>query len=59
MICSSHEPNDPILCGGATVFNPLLACNVRPTDRGGVIGLGGLSHLALQSLPASWARSTS
>ncbi len=43
----------PLFCGGATVFNPLLACNVRPTDRVGVIGLGGLGHLALQFL-AKW-----
>lgn len=43
----------PLFCGGATVFNPLVACNVRPTDRVGVIGLGGLGHLALQFL-AKW-----
>jgi uncharacterized zinc-type alcohol dehydrogenase-like protein len=30
------------------VFNPLLEAGVRPTDRVGVIGIGGLGHMALQ-----------
>ncbi len=38
----------PLLCGGITVFNPLVQFDVRPTDRVGVIGIGGLGHLALQ-----------
>jgi alcohol/geraniol dehydrogenase (NADP+) len=40
----------PLLCGGITVFNPILQFDVRPTDRVGVIGIGGLGHLALQFL---------
>lgn len=40
----------PLFCGGITVFNPLLQFGVRPTDRVGVIGIGGLGHLALQFL---------
>ena len=40
----------PLLCGGITVFNPLLQCGVLPTHRVGVIGIGGLGHLALQFL---------
>ena len=35
-------------CGGATVFNVLDMYNVRPTQRVGIIGLGGLGHLAVQ-----------
>jgi alcohol/geraniol dehydrogenase (NADP+) len=38
----------PLLCGGITVFNPLVQFDVRPTDRLGVIGIGGLGHMALQ-----------
>ncbi len=38
----------PLLCGGITVFNPLVQFDVKPTDRVGVIGIGGLGHLALQ-----------
>ncbi|MEE9171052.1 MAG: NAD(P)-dependent alcohol dehydrogenase [bacterium] len=37
----------PLLCGGATVFSPLHQY-VKPTMRVGVIGIGGLGHLALQ-----------
>jgi uncharacterized zinc-type alcohol dehydrogenase-like protein len=38
----------PLFCGGITVFNPLIQFNVRPTQRIGVIGIGGLGHMALQ-----------
>lgn len=38
----------PLMCGGATVFNALHAFNVQPTDRVGIIGVGGLGHLAIQ-----------
>ena len=40
----------PLFCGGITVFNPLVQFDVKPTDRVGVIGIGGLGHLALQFL---------
>jgi len=40
----------PLFCGGITVFNPIIQCGVQPTDRVGVIGIGGLGHLALQFL---------
>jgi uncharacterized zinc-type alcohol dehydrogenase-like protein len=42
----------PLLCGGITVFNPLLEFDVKPTHRVGVIGIGGLGHMALQFLNA-------
>ena len=38
----------PMFCGGITVFNPMLQFNLSPTDHVGVIGVGGLGHLALQ-----------
>ena len=40
----------PLFCGGVTVFNPMVQFDVKPTDRVGVIGIGGLGHLALQYL---------
>jgi len=40
----------PLFCGGITVFSPILEFHVRPTDRVGVIGAGGLGHLAIQFL---------
>ncbi|WP_404308400.1 NADPH-dependent aldehyde reductase Ahr [Neorhodopirellula lusitana] len=40
----------PLFCGGLTVFNPIVQFDVRPTHRVGVVGIGGLGHLALQFL---------
>ena len=40
----------PLFCGGITVFNPIILAGVKPTQRVGVIGIGGLGHLALQFL---------
>lgn len=42
----------PLFCGGITVFNPLLQFGVKPTDRVGVIGIGGLGHMAVMFLNA-------
>jgi uncharacterized zinc-type alcohol dehydrogenase-like protein len=38
----------PLLCGGVTVFNPLVLHSVSPTARVGVVGIGGLGHMALK-----------
>ena len=38
----------PLMCGGATVFNAMQLHGVKSTDRVGVIGVGGLGHLAIQ-----------
>ncbi len=40
----------PLFCGGITVFTPMVEFGVEPTDRAGVVGIGGLGHLALQFL---------
>lgn len=37
----------PLLCGGLTVFNPIVQFGISPTDRVGVVGIGGLGHMAL------------
>jgi len=37
----------PLLCGGITVFAP-LARYAKPTDRVGIIGIGGLGHMAVK-----------
>jgi len=42
----------PLFCGGITVFNPILLAGVQPTQRVGVVGIGGLGHLALKFLGA-------
>lgn len=38
----------PLLCGGLTVFSPFLNFDIKPTHRVGVVGIGGLGHLALK-----------
>ncbi|NAS13375.1 NADPH-dependent aldehyde reductase Ahr [Poritiphilus flavus] len=40
----------PLFCGGITVFNPIILAGVQPTDTVGVIGIGGLGHMALKFL---------
>ncbi|MEA3211125.1 MAG: alcohol/geraniol dehydrogenase [Chthoniobacter sp.] len=42
----------PLFCGGITVFNPIVQFGVTPTDRVGVVGIGGLGHMALKFLNA-------
>jgi alcohol/geraniol dehydrogenase (NADP+) len=42
----------PLFCGGITVFNPMVQFDIKPTDRVGVIGIGGLGHMALKFLRA-------
>ncbi len=46
------ESAGPLMCGGITVFNPILQFDVKPTYRVGVIGIGGLGHMALKFLDA-------
>ncbi len=38
----------PLLCGGITVFAPLRELKISPTARVGVVGIGGLGHMALK-----------
>lgn len=38
----------PLLCGGVTVFSPFQHYGVRSWHKVGVVGVGGLGHLALQ-----------
>ncbi len=38
----------PLLCGGVTVFAPLFFNHVPSTAHVGIIGIGGLGHMAVQ-----------
>jgi uncharacterized zinc-type alcohol dehydrogenase-like protein len=38
----------PLMCGGITVFSPLVIHQVPSLARVGVVGIGGLGHLALK-----------
>ncbi len=42
------EQAAPLLCAGITVFSPLVEWRMTAANRVGVIGIGGLGHLALQ-----------
>jgi uncharacterized zinc-type alcohol dehydrogenase-like protein len=44
----------PLLCAGITTYSPLRQWGVKPGDRVGVVGLGGLGHMAVK-LAASMA----
>jgi uncharacterized zinc-type alcohol dehydrogenase-like protein len=44
----TSENAAPLLCGGITVYSPLSRHDVRPHMKIGVVGIGGLGHLALQ-----------
>ncbi|WP_411825342.1 NADPH-dependent aldehyde reductase Ahr [Luteolibacter sp. AS25] len=46
------ETSGPLFCGGITVFAPISDFGVKPTDKVGVVGIGGLGHLAVQFLRA-------
>lgn len=43
----SSEHAAPLQCAGATVYNALTSV-LKPGDRVGIIGIGGLGHLAIQ-----------
>lgn len=38
----------PLMCAGATVWTALTEYGIKPGDRVGIQGIGGLGHLAIQ-----------
>jgi uncharacterized zinc-type alcohol dehydrogenase-like protein len=48
----------PLLCAGITVYSPLRLWNVGPGSRVGVVGIGGLGHLAVRFAAALGATVT-
>jgi len=48
----------PLLCAGITTYSPLRTWNVGPGSRVGVIGLGGLGHMAVKLASAMGAHVT-
>ncbi|KAL7929312.1 GroES-like protein [Trichoderma chlorosporum] len=43
----------PFMCAGQTVFVPFLRQRIKPSDCVGIVGIGGLGHLAIQ-FAAAW-----
>jgi uncharacterized zinc-type alcohol dehydrogenase-like protein len=54
----ASENAAPLLCGGITVYNPMRIHGVNPSSRVGIIGIGGLGHLAIQFARAFGAQVT-
>jgi uncharacterized zinc-type alcohol dehydrogenase-like protein len=46
----------PLLCAGITTYSPLRHWDVRPGQKVGVVGLGGLGHMAVKFAHAFEAR---
>ncbi|MBP2170765.1 putative zinc-type alcohol dehydrogenase-like protein [Erwinia toletana] len=45
----------PIMCSAVTVYSPLRHWDVRPNSRIGIVGLGGLGHIAVKLAKAMGA----
>ncbi|MEW5742364.1 MAG: NAD(P)-dependent alcohol dehydrogenase [Myxococcota bacterium] len=48
----------PLLCAGITTYSPLKQWNVQPGQKVGVVGLGGLGHMAVKLAHAMGAEVT-
>jgi uncharacterized zinc-type alcohol dehydrogenase-like protein len=48
----------PLLCAGITTYSPLRHWNVGPDSKVGVVGLGGLGHMAVKIATAMGAEVT-
>lgn len=48
----------PLLCAGITTYSPLRQWNCKPGDRVGVVGLGGLGHMAVKLAASMGAKVT-
>jgi uncharacterized zinc-type alcohol dehydrogenase-like protein len=48
----------PLLCAGITTYSPLRRWNTKKGDRVGVVGLGGLGHMAVKIAAAMGAEVT-
>jgi alcohol dehydrogenase (NADP+) len=48
----------PLLCAGITTYSPLRHVGVKPGDRVGVVGMGGLGHMGIKFAKAMGAEVT-
>lgn len=48
----------PLLCAGITTYSPLRHWNCKPGDQVGVVGLGGLGHMAVKLAASMGAQVT-
>ncbi|EEY63145.1 mannitol dehydrogenase, putative [Phytophthora infestans T30-4] len=47
----------PLMCAGTTVFTPFKEAGIKEGDRVGIVGIGGLGHIAIQFAKAMGAAS--
>ena len=38
----------PLLCAGITTYSPLMKVNIKEGDKVGIVGIGGLGHIAIK-----------
>ncbi|HCT5903108.1 NAD(P)-dependent alcohol dehydrogenase [Klebsiella pneumoniae] len=50
------EHAGPIMCAGITVYSPLIHWNIRKGSTIGIVGMGGLGHLAVKMASAMGAK---
>lgn len=48
----------PLLCAGITTYSPLRHVGVKPKDKVGVVGMGGLGHMGIKFAKAMGAKVT-
>ncbi|WMS88077.1 NAD(P)-dependent alcohol dehydrogenase [Pleionea litopenaei] len=51
----SFQDAAPLLCAGITTYSPLMKFNLGKGDKVGVVGIGGLGHLAIKIAVAKGA----
>jgi alcohol dehydrogenase (NADP+) len=56
--CLPLQNAAPLLCAGTTTYSPLTRWRTGPGKRLGIVGLGGLGHVAVQISRALGARTT-
>ncbi len=44
----SFQEAAPLLCAGITTYSPLMKFDLKPGDKVGVAGIGGLGHMAIK-----------
>lgn len=54
----ASEHAGPLMCGGITVYTPLKIHKIDSSKRVGIIGIGGLGHMAIQFAKALGANVT-
>jgi uncharacterized zinc-type alcohol dehydrogenase-like protein len=54
----AHDAAAPILCAGVTTYSPMKHWGVKAGDKVGIVGLGGLGHMAVKIAKALGAEVT-